>query len=114
MTDWLAGILPTLFKVWKAGRILENNWAGKYFTLNWKLFQVSVDSLAADVGLKPNDFLNSIAGKEVFGMTHDEVSNNSFRNQTILYFFWTLVVIYTENIGAIFWEYRKYLFFKSE
>merc|ERR1719270_2513173 len=34
--------------------------------------QVSVDSLAADVGLKPNDFLNSIAGKEVFGMTHDE------------------------------------------
>ena len=81
MTDWLAGILPTLFKVWKAGRIWENNWAGKYFTLNWKLFQVSVDSLAADVGLKPNDFLNSIAGKEVFGMTHDEVSDRSFRNQ---------------------------------
>merc|ERR1719336_783894 len=29
-------------------------------------------SLAANIGLKPNDFLNSIAGQEVFNMTHDE------------------------------------------
>ena len=35
--------------------------------------QVSTASLAANIGLKPNDFLNSIAGQEVFNMTHDEV-----------------------------------------
>ena len=38
-----------------------------------KLFQVATNSLAAKIGLKPNDFLNSIAGKEVFQMTHEEV-----------------------------------------
>jgi len=45
---------------------------GKDYGQPLTISQVSVDSLAADVGLKPNDFLNSIAGKEVFGMTHDE------------------------------------------
>ena len=35
--------------------------------------QVATNSLAANVGLKANDFLNSIAGQEVFNMTHDEV-----------------------------------------
>lgn len=37
------------------------------------LLQVSSNSLAAKIGLKPNDFLNSIAGMEVFQMTHEEV-----------------------------------------
>ena len=37
------------------------------------MFQVATNSLAAKIGLKPNDFLNSIAGKEVFQMTHEEV-----------------------------------------
>ena len=37
------------------------------------LLQVSSKSLAAKIGLKPNDFLNSIAGMEVFQMTHEEV-----------------------------------------
>ena len=38
------------------------------------MFQVATNSLAAKIGLKPNDFLNSIAGKEVFQMTHEEVT----------------------------------------
>ena len=37
------------------------------------MLQVSSNSLAAKIGLKPNDFLNSIAGMEVFQMTHEEV-----------------------------------------
>ena len=37
------------------------------------LHQVSTSSLAANIGLRPNDFLNSIAGQEAFNMTHDEV-----------------------------------------
>merc|ERR1719270_148809 len=34
--------------------------------------QVSTSSLAANIGLRPNDFLNSIAGQDAINMTHDE------------------------------------------
>ena len=43
--------------------------------LNCFPFEVATNSLAAKIGLKPNDFLNSIAGKEVFQMTHEEVTS---------------------------------------
>jgi len=45
---------------------------GKDFGQPLSISQVATNSLAAKIGLKPNDFLNSIAGKEVFQMTHEE------------------------------------------
>jgi len=45
---------------------------GKDFGQPLSISQVATDSLAAKIGLKPNDFLNSIAGKEVFQMSHEE------------------------------------------
>jgi len=45
---------------------------GKDYGQPLTISQVSTASLAANIGLKPNDFLNSIAGQEVFNMTHDE------------------------------------------
>jgi len=45
---------------------------GKDFGQPLSISQVSSNSLAAKIGLKPNDFLNSIAGMEVFQMTHEE------------------------------------------
>jgi len=45
---------------------------GKDFGQPLSISQVSSNSLAAKIGLKPNDFLASIAGKEVFQMTHEE------------------------------------------
>ena len=36
--------------------------------------QVAEHSLAAKIGLKQNDFLNSIAAKNVFELTHDQVT----------------------------------------
>jgi len=45
---------------------------GKDFGQPLTISQVSANSLAANVGLKEKDFLNSIAGQEVFNMTHDE------------------------------------------
>jgi len=45
---------------------------GKDYGQPLSISQVSVDSLAAKVGLTANDFLISIAGKEVFDMTHEQ------------------------------------------
>jgi len=45
---------------------------GKDYGQPLTISQVATNSLAANVGLKANDFLNSIAGQEVFNMTHDE------------------------------------------
>jgi len=45
---------------------------GKDYGQPLTISQVSSNSLAANVGLKEKDFLNSIAGQEVFNMTHDE------------------------------------------
>jgi len=45
---------------------------GKDFGQPLSISQVSTGSLAAKIGLQPNDFLNSIAGMEVFQMTHEE------------------------------------------
>jgi len=46
---------------------------GKDYGQPLTISQVSTSSLAANIGLRPNDFLNSIAGQEAFNMTHDEV-----------------------------------------
>jgi len=45
---------------------------GKDYGQPLSISQVSKDSLAAKVGLSANDFLISIAGKEVFEMTHEQ------------------------------------------
>ena len=46
--------------------------------MHYKMFhfdvQVAEHSLAAKIGLKQNDFLNSIAAKNVFELTHDQVT----------------------------------------
>jgi len=45
---------------------------GKDYGQPLSISQVSKDSLAAKVGLSANDFLISIAGKDVFEMTHEQ------------------------------------------
>jgi len=45
---------------------------GKDYGQPLSISQVSTDSLASKVGLTANDFLISIAGKEVFDMTHEQ------------------------------------------
>jgi len=45
---------------------------GKDYGQPLSISQVSKDSLASKVGLSANDFLISIAGKEVFEMTHEQ------------------------------------------
>ena len=67
--------------------------------------QVSTASLAANIGLKPNDFLNSIAGQEVFNMTHDEVFVFVLQNLKyyfIIYFYvyFYLLSFYNDHVQA--------------
>jgi len=45
---------------------------GKDYGQPLTISQVSTSSLAANIGLRPNDFLNSIAGQDAINMTHDE------------------------------------------
>ena len=45
---------------------------GKDYGQPLTISQVSSNSLAANVGLKTKDLINSIAGQEVFNMTHEE------------------------------------------
>ena len=40
----------------------------------WFSVQVVKDSLTQKAGLLPNDFLISVAGGEVYEMTHDQVN----------------------------------------
>ena len=43
-------------------------------------FKVVKDSLTQKAGLLPNDFLISVAGVEVYEMTHDQVTFNETKN----------------------------------
>ena len=64
------------FSGWKKlKREKSENWDNPLYSI-FHSFKVVKDSLTQKAGLLPNDFLISVAGVEVYEMTHDQVTFN--------------------------------------